>query len=102
MLIIGLFFYDEILFFLSKEPNCKSFIWLIPFIGFVYGIFRNFYAWLRVHMHCFFGNFIKEVGLRLFSLLLLIAVYYDILTVEGFVYATAVVFGITSDNVLRI
>jgi hypothetical protein len=40
-------------------------------------------------MHCFFGNFIKEVGLRLFSLLLLIAVYYDILTVEGFVYATA-------------
>jgi hypothetical protein len=41
-----------------------------------------------VHMHSVFGNFIKEVGLRLFSLLLLIAVYYDILTVEGF-YATA-------------
>jgi hypothetical protein len=46
------------------------------------------FAWLRVHMHSVFGNFIKEVGLRLFSLLL-IAVYYDILTVEGFVYATA-------------
>jgi hypothetical protein len=40
-------------------------------------------------MHSVFGNFIKEVGLWLFSLLLLIAVYYDILTVEGFVYATA-------------
>ena len=51
--------------------------------------FEIFYAWLRVHMHSVFGNFIKEVGLRLFSLLLLIAVYYDILTVEGFVYATA-------------
>ncbi len=90
MLIIGLFFYDEILFFLSKKnPIVKSFIWLIPFIGLCMAYFEIFYAWLRVHMHSVFGNFIKEVGLRLFSLLLLIAVYYDILTVEGFVYATA-------------
>ncbi|MFV8354726.1 oligosaccharide flippase family protein [Flavobacterium sp. XS1P32] len=90
MLIIGLFFYDEILFFLSKKnPIVKSFIWLIPFIGLCMAYFEIFYAWLRVHMHSVFGNFVKEVGLRLFSLLLLIAVYYDILTVEGFVYATA-------------
>ncbi len=90
MLIIGLFFYDEILFFLSKKnPIVKSFIWLIPFIGLCMAYFEIFYAWLRVHMHSVFGNFIKEVGLRLFSLLLLIGVYYDILTVEGFVYATA-------------
>nr|WP_309755295.1 lipopolysaccharide biosynthesis protein [Flavobacterium sp.] len=90
MLIIGLFFYDEILFFLSKKnPIVKSFIWLIPFIGLCMAYFEIFYAWLRVHMHSVFGNFIKEVGLRLFSLLLLIAVYYDILTVEGFVFATA-------------
>ena len=90
MLIIGLFFYDEILFFLSKKnPIVKNFIWLIPFIGVCLAYFEIFYAWLRVHMHSVFGNFIKEVGLRLFSLLLLIGVYYDILTVEGFVYATA-------------
>ena len=90
MLIIGLFFYDEILFFLSKKnPIVKSFIWLIPFIGLCMAYFEIFYAWLRVHMHSVFGNFIKEVGLRLFSLLLLIGVYYDLLTVEGFVYATA-------------
>lgn len=90
ILIIGLFFYDEILFFLSKKnPIVKSFIWLIPFIGLCMAYFEIFYAWLRVHMHSVFGNFIKEVGLRLFSLLLLIGVYYDILTVEGFVYATA-------------
>lgn len=90
MLIIGLFFYDEILFFLSKKnPIVKNFIWLIPFIGVCMAYFEIFYAWLRVHMHSVFGNFIKEVGLRLFSLLLLIGVYYDILTVEGFVYATA-------------
>ncbi len=90
MLIIGIFFYDEILFFLSKKnPIVKNFIWLIPFIGLCMAYFEIFYAWLRVHMHSVFGNFIKEVGLRLFSLLLLIGVYYNLLTIEGFVYATA-------------
>jgi len=90
MLLIGLFFYDEILFFLSKKNAIvKSYIWLIPFIGLCMAYFEIFYAWARVHMHSVFGNFIKEVGLRLFSLFLLIGVYYNWLTVEGFVYATA-------------
>lgn len=90
MLFIGLFFYDEILFFLSKKNAIvKSYIWLIPFIGLCMAYFEIFYAWLRVHMHSVFGNFIKEVGLRLFSLFLLIGVYYNWLSVEGFVYATA-------------
>jgi O-antigen/teichoic acid export membrane protein len=90
MLLIGLFFYDEVLFFLSKKNAIvKNYIWLIPFIGLCMAYFEIFYAWLRVHMHSVFGNFIKEVGLRLFSLFLLIGVYYNWLTVEGFVYATA-------------
>lgn len=90
MLVIGLIFYDEILFFLSKKnPIVKSYIWLIPFIGVCMAYFEIFYAWLRVHMHSVFGNFVKEVGLRIFSLFLLIGVYYDWMTVEGFVYATA-------------
>jgi hypothetical protein len=43
-------------------------------------------------MHSVFGNFIKEVGLRLFSSLLIIGVYYNLISVEGFVYATAIVY----------
>lgn len=90
LLLIGLCFYDQILFFLSKKNAIvKSYIWLIPFIGLCMAYFEIFYAWARVHMHSVFGNFIKEVGLRLFSLFLLIGVYFDWLTVEGFVYATA-------------
>lgn len=90
MLLIGLFFYDEILFFLSKKNKIvKNYIWLIPFIGLCMAYFEIFYAWLRVHMHSVFGNFIKEVGLRLFSLILLMGIYFEWLTVEGFVYATA-------------
>ncbi|WP_343591873.1 lipopolysaccharide biosynthesis protein [Flavobacterium sp.] len=90
LLLIGLCFYDEILFFLSKKNAIvKSYVWLIPFIGLTMAYFEIFYAWARVHMHSVFGNFVKEIGLRLFSLFLLIAVYYDVLSVEGFVYATA-------------
>ena len=93
LLCIGFFFQEEILFFLSKKnPVVKSYIWLIPFIALCMAYFEIFYAWLRVHMHSVFGNFIKEVGLRTASLLLLIGVYYNWITVEGFVYATAVVY----------
>lgn len=92
-LLLGLFYYDEILFFLSKKNKIvKSYIWLIPLIGLCMAYFEIFYAWLRVHMHSVFGNFIKEVGLRSASLLLLICVYLDWLTVAGFIYATAVVY----------
>ncbi|MCD0468994.1 oligosaccharide flippase family protein [Flavobacterium sp. JAS] len=93
LLLIGLVFYDEILFFLSKKNAIvKSYIWLIPFIGLCMAYFEIFYAWLRVNMHSVFGNFVKEVGLRLFSLFLLIGVYYNWLSVEGFVYATAILY----------
>ena len=93
MFLVGFYFFDEILFFLSKKNIIvKNYIWLIPFIGLCMAYFEIFYAWLRVHMHSVFGNFIKEVGLRSASLLLLIAVYYNWITVEGFVYATAVVY----------
>ena len=92
-LLIGLFFFDEILFFLSKKNAVvKGYIWLIPIIGLSMAYFEIFYAWARVHMHSVFGNFIKEVGLRLFSLVLLIGVYYNWLSVEGFVYATTVLY----------
>lgn len=92
-LLIGLLFFDEIVFFLSKKNAVvKSYIWLIPIIGLSMAYFEIFYAWARVHMHSVFGNFIKEVGLRLFSSVLLIGVYYDWLSVEGFVYATTALY----------
>ena len=91
--IIGFYYFDEIVFFLSKKNLIvKKYIWLIPFIGLCMAYFEIFYAWLRVHMHSVFGNFIKEVGLRLFSFFLIVSVYYNWITVEGFVYATAFVY----------
>ena len=69
LLLLGLFFYDDILFFLSKKNIIvKNYVWFIPFIGLCMAYFEIFYAWLRIHMHSVFGNFIKEVGLRVASL----------------------------------
>lgn len=88
--LIGFYFSDEIVWFLSKKNTIvKNFIWLIPFIAVCMAYFEIFYAWLRVHLHSVFGNFIKEVGLRVASLCLLFAIYFDWITIEGFVYATA-------------
>lgn len=91
--LIGLFFFDTITVFLSKEnPVVKEFIWLIPFIGLCMAYFEIFYAWARVHMHSVFGNFIKEVGLRLLCLFGLIGVYYKWISVIDFVYLTAAIY----------
>ncbi|MGO4772009.1 oligosaccharide flippase family protein [Flavobacterium sp. W22_SRS_FK3] len=88
--IIGLFFFDDITAFVSKKnPVVKEFMFLIPFIGICMAYFEIFYAWARVHMHSVFGNFIKEVGLRLFSSFALIGLYFGWITLIEFVYVTA-------------
>jgi O-antigen/teichoic acid export membrane protein len=88
--LIGLYYFDAIAAYLSKvNPVVKDYLWLIPFMGLCMAYFEIFYAWARVHMHSVFGNFIKEVGLRLFSLFALIGVYYKLITVVEFVYLTA-------------
>jgi O-antigen/teichoic acid export membrane protein len=90
LLLIGLFFFEDISTYLSqKNPIVKDYLWLIPFTGLCMAYFEIFYAWARVHMHSVFGNFIKEVALRTFSLLALIGVYFKLITVIEFVYVTA-------------
>lgn len=93
LLLICLFFYNDISAYLSKvNPIVKEFLWLIPFIGICMAYFEIFYAWARVQMHSVFGNFIKEVGLRLFSLIALIGVYYHWINAIQFIYVTAVIY----------
>lgn len=87
--IIGIFFFDDITDFVSKKnPVVKEFMLLIPFTGICMAYFEIFYAWARVHMHSVFGNFIKEVGLRLFSSVALIGLYFHWITLVEFVYVT--------------
>ena len=93
LLLLSLYFYDDIAVYLSRENKIvKEYLWFIPFIGVCMAYFEIFYAWARVQMHSVFGNFIKEVGLRLFSLIALVGIYYNWITVEQFVYLTAVIY----------
>ncbi|GEC72167.1 Membrane protein involved in the export of O-antigen and teichoic acid [Flavobacterium flevense] len=93
LLLIYVLFYGDISDYLSKvNPIVKDFLWLIPFIGICMAYFEIFYAWARVQMHSVFGNFIKEVGLRLFSLIALVGVYYDWISPVEFIYVTAVIY----------
>ncbi|GAA3732209.1 MULTISPECIES: lipopolysaccharide biosynthesis protein [Flavobacterium] len=88
--LIGIFFYDDITDFVSKEnPVVREFMLLIPFIGICMAYFEIFYAWARVHMHSVFGNFIKEVGLRLLSTIALVGLYFNWISLVEFVYITA-------------
>jgi len=88
--IIGIFFFDDITAFVTKKnPVVKEFMLLIPFVGICMAYFEIFYAWARVHMHSVFGNFIKEVGLRLVSTIALIGLYFHWMTLIQFVYFTA-------------
>ncbi|MCG9791031.1 oligosaccharide flippase family protein [Flavobacterium algicola] len=91
--LIGLFYFDTIIYFVTKKnPVVKEFIWLIPFVGLCMAYFEIFYAWARVHMHSVFGNFIKEVGLRIFSFFATMAVYFELITPIEFVYITAAIY----------
>lgn len=88
--IIGIFFFDDITTFVTKKnPVVKEFMLLIPFIGICMAYFEIFYAWARVHMHSVFGNFIKEVGLRLVSTIALVGLYFKWMNLVQFVYFTA-------------
>ena len=88
--IIGIFFFDDITAFVTKKnPVVKEFMFLIPFIGICMAYFEIFYAWARVHMHSVFGNFIKEVGLRLVSTIALVGLYFKWMSLVQFVYFTA-------------
>ena len=95
--IIGTFFYDDIAsFFSRKNPIIYDYVWQIPVIGLCMGYFEIFYAWVKVHMQSVFGSFIKEILLRVFITIFLIAVYYNCISTETFVDILMVIYLVTT------
>ena len=91
--IFGTVFYETIAQFLStKNDIVYDYVWQIPVIGLCMGYFEIFYAWVKVHLKSVFGNFIKEIGLRILISILLFAVYYNFITVGQFITATMFVY----------
>lgn len=87
------FAFDAIGKFLSKENAIvESYVWYIFLIGLAMGYFEVFYAWARVQMKTVFGNFMKEVFIRVCVTLLLCLVYFKVITVEVFLRALVAVY----------
>ncbi|MRH99720.1 oligosaccharide flippase family protein [Kriegella sp. EG-1] len=74
--------------FLSKKNVIvKDYVWHIFLIGLAMAYFEVFYAWTRVQLKSIFGNFMKEVFVRLGVTILLFSVYFEFITVDVFMNA---------------
>lgn len=86
-------FYDELASLISQEnPIIYTYAWMIPLIGLCMAYFEIFYAWVKVHMKSVYGNFIKEVLLRIFISAFLFAVYFKWISPVQFIYSLGLIY----------
>lgn len=85
---IGLLSYvaNEVIgdFLAQKNPMVKGYVWYIFIVGMAMAYFEVFYAWSKIHMKSFFGNFLKEIFCRLGATVLLGLIYFEVITVDTF------------------
>jgi len=87
------FYYHEIALEVSKKnPVIYNYVWILPLIGLFMAYFEIFYAWVKVHLKSVFGNFIKEVLLRLFITIFLFLVYFKLITKTEFIYSLVFIY----------
>lgn len=93
-IFIGLaLFYRDMADLLSQEnPIIFDYVWMIPVIGLFMGYFEIFYAWVKVHLKSVFGNFLKEVLLRILITIFLWTVYMNWLTSTQFIYSLVFIY----------
>lgn len=85
--------YSYIVQFLTSEnPIVKPYIPYIFIIGLALGYFEIFYAWAKVQLRSVFGNFMNEVFHRIGVMLLLLLVFFNILTIHQFIGGLCVVY----------
>ena len=91
--LIGFLAYDLILsYFSNGNELVKPYVWLIFVIAVATAYFEVFFSWSKVNYQSVFGNFMKEVFHRICVSLLLLAVYFEWLSVENFIYGVTLVF----------
>lgn len=91
-LILFLFYGQTATLLSQKNSIIQDYVWMIPVIGLFMGYFEIFYAWVKVHLKSVFGNFVKEVLLRIFISIFLFAVYFDWISNIQFVYSLVFIY----------
>ncbi len=85
-LAIVLYFFNEELGGLvsTVNPMVQNYLWYVFFVGLAMAYFEVFYAWCKVHLKSVFGNFMKEVFGRIGVSLLLILLYFEVISLDAF------------------
>ena len=79
--------------FISKENAIvKNYVLYIFLIGVAMAYFEVFYAWSRVQMKSVFGNFMKEVFVRIGVAILLLGVYFKWISIDAFLIALVILY----------
>jgi len=102
-------FQDSIAILLSsKNTIIQDYVWFIPAVSILMAYFEIGYAWVKVHLRSVWGNFLKEVGLRVIISLLLFGIHFEYLEPSQFVYGLvsaygliAIIMGITAFKVRK-
>ncbi len=91
--IVGYYAYDIIGQFLSQENAIvNNYVWHIFIVAIAMAYFEIFFAWSKTQMQTVFGNIMKEVFHRVAIMLLLLAVYFEWLTVDAFIIGVVTVY----------
>jgi len=91
--LIGYFAFDFISDLLSqKNPIIKDYVWLIYISAIAFAYFEVFYSWTKVQLQSVFGNFMKEVFHRVGVMILLFCLYFELLSIQQFIYAVVGVY----------
>ncbi len=90
---IGILLYEHLVVFLSEENALvKDYVWMIYAVAIAMAYFEIFFAWAKVHLKSVFGNFLKEVFHRIATMILLLALYLDFLSIENFILALVIMY----------
>jgi O-antigen/teichoic acid export membrane protein len=91
--VIGVYCYATILdLFNDKNTIIQPYVWTIYILAFAMSYFEIFFAWSKVKLKSVFGNIMKELFLRVCISVLLFLVYFEVLTIEQFIYALMIAY----------
>ena len=89
---LGIIFYQALLDYFDTNEAVQNYILLIFVISVAIAYFEVFYAWAKLTYKSVFGNFMKEVFHRVGVTVLLLAVYFEYLGLNGFIYSLTAIY----------
>lgn len=97
LFILGFIFQEPIGDFVSqKNANGRDYLGLVGIVAVLMAYFEVFYAYAKAHLKSVFGNFLKEVLLRILVSIGLLLAYFQYITALEFVYSLILIYGIVT------